>query len=62
MVQANSITYRTLKRQIEGDIVRGCVDYDYRINMIDTFDGRRITNLEAEELRIMIEPYKSTEE
>lgn len=58
MVQENSITYRTLKRQIEGDIARGSVDYDYRMNMIDTFDGRRITNLEAEELRIMIEPYK----
>ena len=59
MVQENSITYRTLKRQIEGDIARGQVDYAYRLNMINTFEGRRITTLEAEELRLMIEPYKT---
>ena len=58
MVYENSITYRTLRKQIEGDIEGGHVNYDYRLNMINTFENRRITSLEADELRLLIEPYK----
>lgn len=58
MIKENGVTYKTLKKQILGDIDRGNVDYEYRLNMIDTFDSRRITELEAQELRLMIEPYK----
>lgn len=61
MVKANGVTYKTLKKQISGDIDREEVDYNYRLNMIDTFDGKRITILEAQELRIVIEPYKPEE-
>ena len=61
MVQENSITYRTLRHQIEGDIERGHVDYKYRLNMINTFENRRITVLEADELRLLIDPYKPVE-
>lgn len=58
MVYENSITYRTLRKQIEGDIERSHVDYNYRLNMINIFENRRITSLEADELRLVIEPYK----
>lgn len=61
-VTSNGLTYRTLKRQIEADISNQSTNwveqYPYRLNQINVFDGKRITNIEAEELRLMIEPYK----
>ena len=57
-VKENGLTYRTLKRQINTDIEKNQLDYEYRLGQIDIFDGKRITNLEAEELRLAIEPYK----
>ena len=61
-VKTNGLTYRTLKRQITIDINNPSMDwteqYPYRLEQINIFDGKRITNLEAEELRLMIEPYK----
>ena len=65
-VKENGLTYKTLKRQIQRDIEKETTDwaeqYPYRLHQIDVFDGKRITNLEAEELRIMIEPYKPVTE
>lgn len=62
MIKANSLTYRTFKRQITQEVAREEVNYDYRLNMIDTFEETRITSLEAQELRIIIEPFKPLEE
>lgn len=62
-VKANGLTYRLLKGQILKEIDREGTDwtenYPYRLNQINVFDNRRITHLEAEELRLLIEPYKT---
>lgn len=58
MIETKSIAYRTLKRQIDNDIKTGQMDYAYRLHIIDTFDNTRITHDEAEELRLLILPYK----
>ena len=61
-VKENGLTYKLLKRQITKDINNEEMDwveqYPYRLSQINIFDGKRITNIEAEELRLMIEPYK----
>lgn len=61
MIKANGLTYRTLKRQITHEVESEEINYEYRLNMIDTFEETRITSLEAQELRILIEPFKPTE-
>lgn len=64
-VKENSYTYRILKRQIKKDIENPEIDweeqYPYRLDLINTFDGISITSLEAQELRLLIEPYKPVE-
>lgn len=66
VVKENGLTYRILKRQILNDITNEETDweerYPYRLNMINTFDGRSITHEEAEECRTLIAPYAPVEE
>lgn len=61
LVKENGPLFKLLKGQIEKDIKSGAIEeptqYEYRLNMINTFDGVKITELEAEQLRILISPY-----